>query len=310
MESAPLCRTGRSYKTFGWQGISLTVPSGWDLASTRGKYASGDVQLADETAVRMELRWQTGGGGDPPSTAVDTYLAGVRKAAGKAGAPFSVQRDLKLASPIGKVVECYRWVADRQSVAMLSRCAECGRSVHVHLLGGAEAGLKGLARTVFSSLKDHPEDGTHLWSFFDVEFRSPAGLPLAEASLKAGCIRMQFARGLRRLEFVRLSLAETLLAGTELAAWFRQFYQKPLRRRTFRVRSTTWKEGHPGIAVEGRPWLLCHPQRLLGRRRVLRAACWHCRRTNRLLICCYDGAEAEAAVFEPAVDSFRCCAPT
>ena len=47
--------------------------------------------------------------------------------------------------------------------------------------------------------------------------------------------------------------------------------------------------------------------RLWGRRRALRAACWHCEDTNRLFICCYDGPEAQAEMFCQALDGFKCC---
>jgi hypothetical protein len=284
----------------------LTVPSDWDLVLTRGAHPSGHVRLADQDAVRMQLRWQTARQLGPPSVTVDAYVARLKKDALKRGTDLAVHRDLKLGSPVGKEVECYGWTADGQIVAMLSHCAQCGRIVHVRLYGRRDEPLRGIARTVFASLADHPEDGTNLWSFFDLEFSSPADLPLAHASLMVGCVRMLFARGLTRLEFVRLSMARTALAGKEMAEWFRGFYGKSLKRRSYRVEAGRVK-GHPGVTVEGRPWLALNPLRLLGRRRVVRAACWNCEKTNRLFICCFDGPEAQAQRLEPAVQGLRCC---
>lgn len=294
------------YKTFGWQGVNLTVPSTWELVSTRGDHRSGYVRLADQDSVRLELRWEGGREARSPEHTVNTYLAKLRKDLKERGVDLSIQRDLNLASPAQKDVECYRWVADQQAVAMMSRCTRCGRAVHLQVLGRPEEPLKGLARTVFSSLRDHPEDGTHLWRFFDVEFRSPAELPLARQSLQTGCVRMLFARARTRLEFVRLSLAQVLLAGKDLAEWFRQFYAKSLKRRSFSTRPSDVR-GHSGIAVEGRPWLLVNPLRLAGRGRIVRGACWHCQETNRLFICCFDGPKAEARIFPEALEGFRCC---
>ncbi len=296
----------KSYKTFAWQGISLTVPSAWDLVFTKGNYEAGHVRLADPTSPRLEMRWQTGRADGSPGDTVGSYLAKLSKKARKEGTELAVQRGLKLASPVEKEVECFRWVAERQALAMLSRCRRCRRVVHLHLLGDADERLRGLARTVFASLRDHPEGETHLWQFLDVKLRSPVGLPLARAKLQAGCIRMTFSRRATRLEFVRASLAEIVLADRDLAQWFREFYRKSLKRRTFSVQAARVK-GHSGLEVEGRPWRLVNPLSLVGRRRMLRAACWHCEQTNRLFICSLDGAQKEADLFEPALQGFTCC---
>jgi hypothetical protein len=298
--------SARPLKTFAWQGICLTVPENWELVFTQGSYQSGYVRLADEESVRMELHWQTATGPGTPAGAVDSHLSRLKKDARKKRLQFDVQRDLKLASPAGKDVECYRWTADHQALAMVSRCADCRRVVHVQLLGAPHESLKGLARTVFSSLSDDPQEGTLPWEFFDLRFRSPAGLPLSKSVLQTGCIRMSFSRRWTRLEFVRASLAQVLLAGKGLRTWFDGFYAAPLKRRAYRLKAAQMK-GHEGVELEGRPWLPLNPLRLLGRARVTRAACWHCEETNRVLICGFDGPAAAGGIFEAAVQSFACC---
>ncbi len=296
----------RAYTTFAWQGISLTVPSGWDLVFNQGNYQAGNIRLADEDSVRLEMRWQPSERDPSPEAMVDAYVARLGRRARKDAVELTVRRGLNLGAPVGKDVETYRWTAERQVLAMLSRCRECGRVVHLHLLGGHEDSLKNVARTVFASLSDHAEGDTLPWKFLDVEFASPSGLPLADKSLQAGCIRMAFGRRLMRLEFVRVSLAAVLLGRKSLAEWFPEFYRKQLRRRSFELRPASFR-GHPGVEVTGRPWLLVNPLRVLGRARVLRAACWHCERTNRIFICAFDGPAADAAMLQPAVESFVCC---
>jgi hypothetical protein len=202
--------------------------------------------------------------------------------------------------------ECYRWLADRQVLAMATRCAQCGRVVHVRLLGEPQEGLKGLARTVFGSLRDHPEGDELAWQFFDLRFRSPVGLPLTKSVLQTGCIRMIFSRRWRRLEFVRLSLAQVLLADKGLRRWFDGFYAQPLKRRSYRLKEAEVR-GHPAVELDGRPWLLVNPLRLAGRGRVSRATCWHCEETNRIFVCGYDGPGSEAGALERAVEGFFCC---
>lgn len=305
MAPAPAQRSGNQFASFAWQRIALTVPEDWDLVMIDGTARSGHVRLADQHSVRLELHWQDGGAQSVSDT-VSAYVDRLARRAAKEGTEFGSQRGLRLASPAGKDVECYRWTADRQVLAMLSRCRDCGRVVHAHVLGERDEKLKGLARTIFSSLTDHAEGDWVPWSFYDVSFRSPAALPLARSTLQSGCIRMAFGRGLTRLEFVRASMADVLLDGRELGDWFTGFYARQLKRRVFAVDEDT-VHGHAAVRVSGRPWRLLNPCALFGRRRTLQGACWHCAATNRIMLCCYDGPLTGAGVLEPAVGAFSCC---
>ncbi|MFO7958271.1 MAG: hypothetical protein R6X33_14385 [Candidatus Brocadiia bacterium] len=296
----------RAYDTFGWQGISLTIPVGWELVFTRGDRSSGYVRLADEERDRLEVRWERPRNPSSPARTVDTYVQKLEKRLRKDGIEVSVRRGIGLASPVGKEVECYRWDARQRGLAMLSICNECDRLVHVQVLGDRDESMNNLARTVFASLQDHPEDGADLWRFFDVEFRAPADLPLKSSSLKAGCIRMVFKDKRRRLEFVRMSLAEVVLAGKSLREWFEDFYSGRLKKYRSEIEEERL-EGHEGLLVAGRGKLLSNPLGLVGRRRQLRAGCWHCEETNRLMICAFEGLERYEDVFSDALASFVCC---
>jgi hypothetical protein len=276
------------------------------LAYTQGTCESGRVKLTDEESVRLEVHWRTERRPSAPGPAVAAFLADLRKKARKDRVQLDVQRNLNFASPPGFDVECYRWTGDRQVLSMLSRCEECGRQVHLQLYGERGGQLRRLARTVFASLRDHSEDDTLLWSVYDVQFRTPVAMRLTGSSLQSGCIRLTFGKRGARLEFVRASLAEVLLARQSLADWFRTFHARRLRRRRY-VGEEATVHGHPGLRVTGRRWALLDPGRLLGRGRVLRACCWHCDATNRLLLCAFDGREKGADCFEPALESFRCC---
>jgi hypothetical protein len=191
-------------------------------------------------------------------------------------------------------------------LSMLSRCGRCGRLVHVRLSGAPWGQLRRLARIVFPSLRDHADDGTHLWNIYDVQLRTPVALRLTGSSLQTGCIRLTFGKGRSRLEFVRVSLAEVLLARQSLADWFRSFYGRHLRRRCFALEDAV-VHGHRGLRVSGRPWAVLDVGRLVGSGRLLRAACWHCDASNRLFLCAFDGRQRDVEWFEPAVEAFRCC---
>lgn len=295
-----------AWKRFAWQAVRLTVPADWQLVLTGGSYASGYVQLADRSALRMELRWEPARGEQDPAVVVDRYVSKLRRRARKEGVELSVARDLKVASPPGKRVECYRWGGERRALAMLSLCEECERAVHVQLLEGKDGLPRSLGRTVFASLRDHSDGGWVPWRFLDVEFSAPAAMRLAAKSLQTGCIRMNLSERGRRLEFVRVSLAQVLLAEKGLEEWFGGFYGASLKRRRFRVSPAQFK-GHQGLKLEGRAWLVVNPLALVGRRRIVRARCWHCEPSNRIFICRYDGLERGGDDFERAAEGFHCC---
>jgi hypothetical protein len=276
------------------------------LVSVRGKYEAGAVSLADDEVVRMEVQWRQAREALSPEDAVGSHVAGLRKDARKKGLECTVQRDLGLASPPGRESEVYRWVSGQQILAMLSYCPSCRRTVHVKLMGRPDEQLNSLGRTIFASMREHGDGLTRPWDFFDVHFRSPVGVPLVKSSLKTGCIRMDFARRWLRLSFVRLSLAQMLLAGKGLERWLCGYWQRELKRRSCRAEPVRIK-GHEGVALSGRPWLLVNPTRLIGRGRIVRVGAWHCDETNRLFICAYDGPQAESDVFQAALKSVECC---
>lgn len=295
----------RAFETFGWQGITLTVPAEWELEATSGDRRSGYARLAERERDRLEIRWERPRETTSPVSTVDNYVAKLEKRMRKEGIELSLRRGLNLASPVGKDVECYGWTARHQTLAMLSVCNDCQRLVHVQLLGQKDEAMNSLARTIFASLRDHSENGTELWRFFDVEFRAPADLPLKTSSLKAGCIRTVFQDAARRLEFVRLSLAEVVLAGRSLREWFEEFFA-PLGK--YRSELTEERiQGHAGLKARGPRRLLSNPVALLRGRRELRAGCWHCEATNRLMICALEGPERATDSFEEALASFVCC---
>ena len=191
-------------------------------------------------------------------------------------------------------------------MAMLSRCNECGRTVHLQMPDPSGPVRKSLARTVFGSLRDHPGDAGTLWRFLDMDFTSPEGYNLSRSDLKAGCVRMEFRKGAARLEFVKASLAQVVLGKRPIGDWFREFYAKQLKRRKVTLEEAEVK-GHQGVQVRGRAWRLVNPLAAVGRRRIVSGACWHCQETNRLLICCLDGPAREEDSAAAAVAGLRCC---
>jgi len=297
-----------NWKPFAWQGVRLTVPVDWELAYTHGRRPDGFLRLADSDGVRLEVRWNGRRTKSPASYGVDACLAEVTRAARKSSQDFGIRRDTKLAAPPGMEVECYAWVERRQNLGMLSRCSECGRTVHIQVMGRPGEPLKATARTIFASLRDHPKTRVtpEPWCFHDMAFAVPPAQPLQRQRLRAGLERMVFGRRRTRIEFLRASLAELLLADSDLKACFVKMCAPSLKRRSFKTTPQTHR-GHDAIYIEGRPWLIVNMLRLAGFSRATRAVCWHCETTNRIMACCYDGPASGIETWRRALDSFECC---
>jgi hypothetical protein len=297
----------RKFKLFAWQGIRITVPSDWELISTHGDHESGYVGLADGNDLRLQLKCDDAHGKPLiPSDTINAYINRLRKDARRSKTDISVTRNLKLASPPGMECECYEWTSDCTGAGMVSKCNTCGRLVHLVVLGEKGTSMRNLARTVFSSLREHAEGEDEPWNFFDFQFAVPKQMRLRQSDLKTGCIRMTFRHRGQEMEFVRVSLAKTLLAGTSLNEWFSEFYAPELKHKQAELQETEVR-GHRGLKVRARPNLLWNAGRLIGRRRLLLANCWHCEPSNRLFIVRHEGREEESATFDRAVQSVQCC---
>ena len=302
---------GRKLKRFGWHGLQLTVPSNWEMVSNRGGHESGYVALADGAAVRLEMKWDVASQRGSPSEGASLYIRQLRKRAKKSGTGITVNRQLNLASLSGKETECYDWSGGTRGAAVVARCEECGRLAHIIVLGQPGQSLRGLARTVFGSFKDHPEDDLVAWKFYDVTFSSPKDMYLRRHDLKTGCIRMLFERKGRELEFVRVSLARVLVAGRGLEEWLRDFYSPELKRWRSQAQPARWR-GHEGLRLEGKARLLSNPGRLVGRAKAQRIACWHCEDSNRLFIVRHNGrhTDQDEETFQQVVRHVGCCEET
>ncbi|MFP4175948.1 MAG: hypothetical protein ACOCR1_01775 [Planctomycetota bacterium] len=295
----------RQLTKFGWQGISLTVPEQWGLVSTRGDYDSGFVALADEDTQRLQIKWEEGNNDSDPSEAANKYIRSLRKDYESDEQELQVNRRLNLATLPDKKVECYDWIGENRGTGMVSRCDDCHRMVHIVITGGPKESLRNLSRTVFASLQDHAIEERIHWKFYDIEFYSPAELALKRSELKTGCIRMQFRRKSQEIEFVRSSLAQMLLKKQSLKEWFTDFYADKLKRKSWDISAENLK-GHEGLMLTGRPWLICDPWGIVGTRKKLRVACWHCQETNRIFVVGYGGRHNEH-MLEDVVNSTVCC---
>lgn len=212
--------------TFGWHGITVRLPSEWNLGRIGGDVrtgVSGYLRLDDAEMSRVEIEWRadpeskraTSGScaaGDAPTSkrrqgsdvnvkkVVDAYLAVLQKKAKAKGTSFSVQRDLPLAQ-IADEHECFIWEADLRAYNVARICSVCGRVVMLRVLAKLSESGDAFVSSIFESLQDHPDrDSRHNWGIYDLTFSVPSELTLEDYSLQSGHLAFRFQERTGRKE--------------------------------------------------------------------------------------------------------------
>ena len=242
---------------FGWQGLRLRVPEEWNLGKVDGNYKSGYARLDDAEIVRVELEWRDiPGGGQAVSGLVDRYLESLRKKAGKADIPFKVTRRARFLKDKRWLEDCdyetFIWEADFKAYN-LARTFGLGKRVALlRVLTRFDENIEGLIEEVFRSLEDQPEEEDFLWSVYGLGFFMPAQYKLESHGLKSGHIQLNFQQDRHTVQVHRLSMANLLLKGTGLEAWYSNFFSKQLRDFNFETAPEDVGD-QEGLRIEGRP---------------------------------------------------------
>lgn len=230
--------------TFGWHGITVRLPSEWNLGRIGGDVrtgVSGYLRLDDAEMSRVEIEWRaaleskrpssgSSAAGDAPNLkrrqgvdvnakkVVDQYLAVLQKKAKRKGTAFTVQRDLPLAQ-IPDEHECFIWEADFRAYNLARICSVCGRIVMLRVLAKLPETGEELASSIFESLQDHPDEGSRYhWGVYDLTFSVPSELTLEEYSLQSGHLSFRFQE--------KTGKKQAGSAGSRLRAW----WGRPARR--------------------------------------------------------------------------------
>ena len=214
---------------FAWQGLCLSLPSGWRPVKIGGDAWTGEVLFADVDRPLVGIRWDTPGRrafARPDAFAERRMREQVGALSAREATPFAMPAGDWAASllfrepePPGRDV----WVG-------LSRSTR--RSVEIALHRHRPADATRLADVLLASLVDVPADQPRDWRVFDLHARVPAGYRLVAHKLAAGDLRLTFVReerighGLVRrvpLTVRQVRPARLALARRTLAEWLKPF---------------------------------------------------------------------------------------
>ncbi len=299
----------------GWQGISLDVPEDWCPGSLEGDFANGYLRVEDETSVRIELRWETGGRKPAPaSQLVDAYLRQTRRKLRRGLPEPSVDRGRSVRELGGIDHEAFTWRSGPGGAHSLILVAPPSqRVVHVRVFFGAAGDDKALARRIFASARAAPQAVADEWAVFGFRFELPQEWRLEQSSLRTGSLQFVFKAGGDELEVVRQSLAEVTLRGPALRSaerspleqWLAGVFAKAAKGFRCTTRADRCRE-HAAARCAGVLSLRARPLAILRARRHLTALAWHCAEADKLFAIRCESNRPDDPRVARCADSIAC----
>jgi hypothetical protein len=275
----------KEWSKFGWQGVTVDVPLGWELRRFNGNRAKGYARLADENLSRLEIRWEKLKRGVEFDKLVKNALAQIEKQKN-----VEIERHTRMAELQNKDVETFTTrptgkKGGPHSYNIIAACRECGRIVMIRLLFMPGENMKAVATRVFESMVDHSYDGADVWAAYGLEFAVPETVGLDEALIYPGSIDFRFRYKHDRIDVARIALASTILKHVSLGRWFTDYARKRFKKVSYKGHDTEIM-GHQGLELSGRlKGIGALLPRLIRRQRYL-CRLWHCEKSDK--ICLYS----------------------
>ncbi|HGJ65472.1 TPA: hypothetical protein ENS27_08805 [bacterium] len=286
---------------FGWQGITMEIPSNWELSALSGDYDNGYIRMDDENSSRMELKWSKTKEKKPDLQKIlDEYFKGMRKRLGASADGLKIKRDVDLIKTEdffkNRDVIFYNWKTDVRANGAIWYCKECKRVVVIQLMGYLKENILSDTIRILESVHDHPEGQNNLWSAYNFSVEVPRRYQMDKRKLMSGYISFSFIDGSRTLNVERYGLADVILKNADLESWFRSYYSKELRKYGFSINEISQQE--PDLKRDYRLKMTGQAKRFIDkipfsplfaidkllRRKQIASYFWHCEESNRVFI--------------------------
>jgi hypothetical protein len=219
---------------FGWQGITMEIPSTWELSALSGDYDNGYIRMDDESVPRMELKWSKSREKKLDLQKIlDEYFKGMRKRLGTSADGLKIKRNIELIKNEDffkdRDVVFYSWKTDVRANGAIWYCKECRRIVVIQIMGYLKESILNDTIRIIESVHDHPDGQVNLWSAYQLSVDIPRRYQLDKRKLMSGYLMFSFIDGSRVLSVERFGLADVILRDADLQSWFRSYYAKNLR---------------------------------------------------------------------------------
>ena len=284
------------WTTFGWSGITVEIPTEWELAGLSGDDKSGYLRLDDSDMPRLELKWSESKRKKPDLQRIlDDYFKLVRKNYKRRETHLHVKRDVNLIKEDAFFEDkngiCFNWKGDYRANGVIFHCQVCRRITIVQVMGHLKENLREIATRVLSSAHDHASGQSNLWSAYQLSVEIPRRYRLEKQKLLSGYLLFSFVDGSRRVSVERYGLADVVLKEFDLESWFRGKYAKAIRGFGFSIERIQ-NEADERLILE------CEQSRVTDhipfspvgwvdsvlRRKSLAVHLWRCHKSNRIYV--------------------------
>lgn len=261
-------------KTFGFNGIALTLPAAWELQSFYGNREQGRLGIDNGEDRVLEASWAPCAPASLDSLAAQT---------------LEKEKDMVIRQRSEKEPHrgFYRLRHGERDLAaavvLLPREQRCVVLRMTKPRGDYVQVLRRMTNPLFTAEERDDDE----WAFFATRFILPKAFRLTEAQLQTGCMLLQFRRDKRRLTLWDLSLLDYIEDQVGATACINNLLETSYRKRfTFALPDLPAGQRIDSLARPGRHRgpLLQRPFRRLFGNRLVRLYAWPNRESNRLAV--------------------------
>jgi hypothetical protein len=306
---------------FGWQGITMEIPSTWELSALSGDYDNGYIRMDDESVPRMELKWSKSREKKLDLQKIlDEYFKGMRKRLGESADGLKIKRNIELIKNEeffkDRDVVFYSWKTEVRANGAIWYCKECRRIVVIQIMGYLKESILNDTIRIIESVHDHPDGQVNLWSAYQLSMDIPRRYQLDKRKLMSGYLMFSFIDGSRILSVERFGLADVILRDADIQSWFRSYYAKNLRGYGFSFEEEPLlnNEYDQKIKLSGqeRRFIDRIPfsplfviDKILRRKQVV-AQFWQCKESNRIFVVMAMSKKGADELVSQVASSIKC----
>ena len=307
-----------NWTTFGWAGITLQIPSDWELSGLSGDEKEGYLRLDDAEIPRMELKWAKSKRKKPDlNNVLDEYFKLVRKNYKRKSTKLHIQRDINLIRNEAffeeRDVITFSWKGEIRATGVIFHCQTCRRITIVQVMGHLKENFRTTTVRILESVHDHPSEQHILWSAYNLNVEIPRRYRLEKQKLLSGYLLFTFADGSRKVSVERYGPADITLKEHDIESWFRAKYAKAIRGYGFDITSNTDDEdeqltlvGEQIRLTDRIPFTPVLVVDKVLRRKTFATCLWRCHKSNRIYVVQAIAKRDAVKTAEDVAGSIRC----
>ncbi|MEJ2429954.1 MAG: hypothetical protein P8075_13720 [Deltaproteobacteria bacterium] len=206
------------WKTVAWNGISMQVPSQWEVSSLAKSY----LQMEDGVGPVLELKWQQVRGVFSHQDHLKKLARHSRSVAGLSFRQISLPEEWRQALRHFEA-KCFEWQGGEiNGKGVVLYCPASQQASLLQFYQQRDLGDSEVHLTVLDSFRD-PCEWEHAmvrWSLFGLKALIPKSLELVRYRFQPGHYQLEFKDGRGWVDLKRWGPADLLLRESDLLHWF------------------------------------------------------------------------------------------